>query len=402
VNKLIKNIAIFVFLGIVFSADISKIYSSDAGVVPTILDLSDYLSYKYKGFDIGIKSLRVGETFDDNVAFSKENKINDFITDVGFTVGVNYTGKRRSLSLTSLIINHTYAENSVYDNVSEDLNFGFTNEFSEYDRVSLSNIFSHTEAPLFSDTNFNSDQFGRPNGRWEYFKNRLNFNYSRDINKQLSASIRYANTLDYYSGINIPGSSSNKPGIVMNYIFTPFTSFSLSYDYFDVQFDNNRDAAQHEIAANVIKNITKKISVSMSGGVDFIRSFNDEELTKPLFSASIGYEKDANTRMGVSFYKHYGVTPYIADLFDQWNTSASLSRQISERLNYNLSIFYGVGKYVTAGTEQTLKGVTSTFTYDIYKNLFGNFTYSYTDSDYNNSFNGYTRNTFYLGLSAAF
>lgn len=401
-NNLKKIVSIFFFLGFIFTLAISKTYSSDGGIIPTFLNYSDFLSYKYKGFDIGIKSLQIAETFDDNITFSKENLTNDFITDIGFVFGVNYEGKRRYLSLTGNIINHTFAENSAFNNISEDVNFIFSHEFSEYDRISLSNSFSHTEAPLFSSEDFYVDQFGRPNGRWDYFKNRLNFYYSRDINKQLSASFRYANTLDLYSGIDIPGSFSNKPGISANYSFTPSTSFSLSYDYLDVQFDNEMDAAEHAIALGVTQNITKRLSFSMGTGRDFINSFDIENFAKQNYSASISYEKDINTRVSISFYKDYAVTPFVPDIFEQWNSTLSLSREISERINYNLSTFYGKGEYIIGNYEQTLMGATSTFSYAIYKNLFGSFTYSYIKSDYDIDTLGYSKNTFYLGLTAAF
>ena len=51
------------------------------------------LSYNYKGFDIKLKGITLGEMYDDNVTFDKENKIDDFITILGVGMSAKYEGK---------------------------------------------------------------------------------------------------------------------------------------------------------------------------------------------------------------------------------------------------------------------------------------------------------------------
>ena len=73
-----------------------------------------------------------------------------------------------------------------------------------------------------------------------------------------------------------------------------------------------------------------------------------------------------------------------------------------ERLRFSLSAFYGEGKSLSTDFEQKLLRANSTLTYDISKNLKGNLTYSYSQSDPNIESSGYTRSMVFIGLTAGF
>ena len=392
---------------VIFTAALSSAYAFDNDRLDlTITRFLDSLSYNYKGFDIKITKVSIGETFDDNITFTKENKQKDFITDLGLGLGVKYAGKTRTFELTGDISNQTFAKNDTFNNITQHINLNFKNEFSKRDRISLNNIFTHFEAPSSTDEGdegYFSQQFGRTAGRFEFFQNKFNIDYSNDLAKQLSLVVKYANEINVFSGASTPNSILNKPGLGLSYLFSPTaTIFSLLYEFTNVQFETEEDATINTIGPGIRQYITKKFYFDGSTGVDFIDSFDDENLTKPFVQASLTYIIEEKTSARFSFNKKYGTSPYFAEIFNNWRTSASLTRQMLERLGCSLSVFYGEGEFISSTFKQKLVGANSSLKYDISRNLKGNLTYTYSQFDSNVETVGYSKNTLFLGLVAEF
>ena len=389
---------------VIFTTALSSAYAFDNDRLDlTFTRFLDSLSYNYKGFDIKITEVSIGETIDDNITFAKENKQEDFITDLRLGLGVKYEGKTRTFELTGAIANKTFAKNDTFNNITQDIELKFKNEFSKRDRISLSNVFTHFEAPSSEDEGYFSQQFGRSAGRFEYFQNKFNVNYSNDVAKQLSLVVRYANEINVFSGVSNPNSILNKPGLGLNYVFSPTaTVFSFSYDFTSVQFENEKNATINTIGPGILQYITKKLYFDGSTGVDFIDSFDGENLTKPFVRSSLTYIIDENTRARFLFEKRYGTSPYFAEIFNNWRTSAFLTRKMSERLGCSLSVFYGEGEFISSTFKQKLLGAKSSLKYDISRNLKGNFIYTYSQFDSNSESAGYLKNTVFLELVAEF
>lgn len=389
-----------------FISPLSNVYSlnnSDGSRIDLSLTrLLDYLSYKYKGFQVQITGISIGETFDDNITYVKENEQDDFITEAGLGLGIKYEGKNRTLELIGSVLNRTYAKNSEFDNTVEDLTLGFVNEFSEYDRMSLSNVFIHSNEPLFFRSDFFDEQFARTGGQFEYTRNNFNIDYTRDITRQLSVIARYGNSIDIFSGVDLEDSFFNKAGLEADYLFSSTTTSLFSYDFSNREFEDNQDASIHTITTGIRQYITKKLYFDGKAGLDFIDSFEDKNFTRPIGLASITYEKDTDTRASLSFEKKYDITPYEDDVFNRWRTTASFSKQLLERLRCSLSVFYGEGEFISSNFKNRLYGGNSTLKYDITEFLKGNFTYTHSQSDTNFETVGYTKNTVFFGLTAEF
>ncbi len=384
---------------------LSSAYSSDNnnGMDLSLSRFLDMLSYNYKGFQVQLTEVSVGEIYDDNVTFADQNEKEDFITMAGLGLGVKYEGKTRSLDVLASVSNQTFAKNSDFNNITENLLLNFKNEFSEYDRISLMNNFSHSDAPLFNQgQDFFDDQFGRSNGRFEYFKNKLNLAYTKDISKQLTTIAKYDSQVDLFSGSSTDFRNSflNKLGLGAEYLFSSTTTSLFSYDFTDRRFEGGADASINEITAGVRQYITKKMYFEGRAGANFVNSFDDENITKPVIRTSLSYQKGADILARLSFEKKHDTSPYEEDIFDNWRTTASVTRQLLERLKCSLSVFYGEGEYISANSEQKFLGMNSTLLYDITRYLKGNLTYTYSDSDFEDS--GYTRNTMFFGLTAGF
>ena len=384
-------------------ASLPTVYSFDfARPDLTVTQFLDSLSFNYKGIDVKVTGVSIGETFDDNVTFANKDKINDFITDAGGGVRVTYEKKTMTLELIGNANNRTYEKNSDFDNITEDITLNFKNEFSEFDRISLKNVFTHSDAPLFFREDFFNEQFGRTGGRFDYFRNKSNANYSRDVTKQLTVIARYANDIDMFSGVDLQNSMQNKAGFELDYIFSSATIFYFSYDFTHREFEEGKNAVFNTITPGVRQYFTKKIYFDGKIGVDFIDSFDDKKLIKPNVQSSLNYEIVELTRLSLLFTKKYDTNPYTEDLFNNWRTSLSFSRQLLERLGCSLSLFYGDGEYISSNSTQKLMGASPIFTYDINKNLKGNLTYTYSQLDSNFESSGYTKNTVFLGFVAEF
>lgn len=417
--KVFSNLCIGIFI---FTLALSNAYSfGDERVDLAVTNFLDSLTYNYKGFDIKLTEVSLRETYDDNIAFSKEDKLEDFITYAGFGLGMNYEGKIRTFKLTGEITDQIFAKQPSQNNITQYLNLNFTNEFSKRDRISLSNSFSHFEAPSSSDTGYFSAQFGRTAGRFEYFHNMFDLTYSNDVSKQITCFVKYANevnafpgasTDDSFLGASRQDSLLNKLGVGMSYAFSPTdTIFSFSYDFTNIAFENDIDATIHTIGPGVRQFITKKLIFDGGAGVDLINSYDDQNMTKLYVQSMLTYIIEEKTQAMLSFRKKYSTNPYYVNIFNSWFVSASLTRKILKRLDGSLSAFYGDGKNiptnfegenVSSNLEQEFFGMSASFSYQISKHLKGGFAYTYSQLDSNVENSGYSKNTVILGLSAKF
>ncbi|MCF6158936.1 MAG: hypothetical protein E3K32_10270 [wastewater metagenome] len=381
-----------------------KAYSFDIDEpVLSVTNFLDSLTYDYRGVNIKLLGVSIGETYDDNITFSETDEEEDFVTDISFAVGVSYEGKRNTFGLVGNISSQIFAKNSEFNHVAEDVDLKFMHEFSEQDRINVKNSFYHSEAPLFFRDDFFDEQFQRTDGRFDHYRNRLDIDYQKDISKQITGTIWYGNNINAFSGVDIAASYTNEAGIEADYLLSSLTQFSLSYDFRNIQFENDEDATINTVTAGVRQYITKKIYFDGAVGLDFIDSFEDgEEFTRPLYAASFVYEVSDRTEATVSFTKRDETNPYVSDVFHQWRTSVGFKRQLSERLKCALSAFYGDGEYVFSNFEREFLGGRATLGYDITKNLSGNFTYAYSDLNSNISTAEYEKNTVFLGLVAEF
>lgn len=411
VNSLVRYLSINILSAaclwaVMFIIPLANVYSSDntgsgRADIP-LTRLIDYLSYSYKGFDIQISGISVGETFDDNITYARKNKKEDFITLAGLGIGAKYEGRTRSFELTGNVTQRMYAKNSNFDNTTEEVALNFSNEFSEHARMSLSNVFIHSNEPLFNRGNFFDEQFGRRGGQFEHFRNRFDINYTRDFTRQLTIIARYGNSLDIFSGVDLQDSFLNNAGFEANYLLSATTTFLLSYDFVYREFEDNESASINTVATGIRQYITRKLYFDIRPGLDFIDSFDDENLTKPVIMTSLTYQKDTDTIARLIFEKKYDTNVYNEDIVNRWRTTASVTRQLMERLRCSLSIFYSEGEFISSDFKNRLLGANSTINYDITKILKGNFTYTYSHSDTNSETTGYTKNTVFLGLTAEF
>ncbi|MEK7308734.1 MAG: hypothetical protein AAB089_06660, partial [Nitrospirota bacterium] len=238
--------------------------------------------------------------YDDNITRtnSSDNKKGDFTTRLALNLGVKYEGKTRTLDFTGRINRDIFTTNHNFNNTSEKLELNFQNELSKYDIIRLKNTFNHAyEQSSFDDT------FEGAEGRYAYYKNQFNLDYTRDISKQFTVIARYANEINELSREGSKDSYLNTLGFEADYIYSADTVFFMLYDFSKRTYNEAGDISIHTVAAGIRRYITKQLYFDGTGGVDFITSFEDTKDTGEYIQGSLTDELDENTAISLSFTK---------------------------------------------------------------------------------------------------
>lgn len=363
-------------------------------VVFLIIPINAY-AYKIKDIDVEPQA-NVLEIYDDNVALLNDDKREDFITNLGVGLEAKYEGKTRSFELRGNINHQLFNKNHNFDNTSEDLTLNFKNEFSKYARVEINDMFIH----IYEPRSF-QEAFGRTGGRYSYYINNFNLNYTRDITEQFNVSAKYTNEVNEVSRDDLRDSYLNRIGFGADYSLSSETIFSFLYDFRHRGFDLGKSISTNAIATGLRQYITKQLYLDVKTGIDFINSHN-QDLNKPLFFVSLTDQPDENTQSTLSLEKEFSTNAYSEDVFNYWQTSGSLIRRLLERLTCSLSGFYGKGKYTTLNITDRLQGVGMALTYDFTKKLKGNLKYDYLKINSTNDIREYTKNRVLLGITLEF
>lgn len=368
----------------------------------SLMNYINSLSFNLKGCDVKIKEITMRETFDDNITYAKEEPKEDLITNLGLGMSAQYEGRKSTLEVAGNVYHEVFAENSNLDNTAQDIALNFKRELSQYDRISIKNVFTNTTVPLFFEGPTFSANLQGDHGRIPYYKNRFTIDYARDVFRQLTVKIKYANDVDAFETKTLLDSFTNKVGFETNYFLTATTMLLSTYDFSHRQFEDKSDVSINTIAQGLRQYITKKLYFDVGGGLDFVDSFEEETFIKPVVLSALVYSMSENTQLRLLFNKRDETSPFDKQIFNYWRTSLSFTRQVSERLGCNLSLSYTDGESIPSNFEQKILGASSTLTYDINKYLKGSLIYAYSQADSVLETVGYTKNTLSLGLTAAF
>ena len=379
--------------------NILQLFTACIGTILILMFVPEIVcAFPYKGLDITING-GVIETYDDNINFAHEDKQADFITGLGLSIGVKYKGRRRSLDLTGNINQRFHAKVRDTKSSSENLTLNFKNEFSERDRLSLKDTFSHTHTAASFE-----EEFLTIRGRRERFNNSFNLNYSRDISEHFTAIARYTNGLNKITEVEGDQSDSyaNKAGLELDYLYSVATTFLVSYAFATTSYKNSGNNSTHTIATGMRKYLTRRLYLDGKVGIDFITSINNKKTVKNAIEVSLTDEIDENTVAKLAFMRRDSTTSDTGDIFSNWRIIGSLKKQLSERFNSSFSGFYGQGKTVSTGITNKFLGASGAISYEFTEHLAGDFSYAYSIFDSSDETGGYNRSTASIGLTTVF
>jgi len=356
--------------------------------------------YKYNGIEIKISGT-VSESYSDNITFGEEDKEGDFLTVLGLILNVEYepANKRRGGGLIGSVNRQFRAKSFDVVNSSESLTLGFQNEFSKYDRLNLTNTFTHSQIP----TTF-EEEFGRAKGRIDAYRNSFNLSYDRGISKYVSVNTAYTNGINRSSREGVTDSYQNNLNFGVNYDLSIATAFLLTYALNNTKFKGGGDTTTQSINLGARQNITKQLVINGSIGVLVTPSATETSvgasITQPI-------DIDRRTTANLSFSRDIQISSDRENIFKNWRFTGSISRDWLKDLSSSFSTFYGEGEFESTGIKDRLLGADVKITYIFWEHrrgakLDGRFGYTYSNLDSSDESRGYTRNTVSWGLNIGF
>lgn len=348
--------------------------------------------------DLDIKATgSVTAAYDDNITYVSTNRLSDFVTNLEAGLVLMQQGKTHQLSLQTDVIEQIFASHSNFDNTSEDLKIDYKQDFSQYDHLELKDNLTHSYEP----TSF-EDAFGRTTGRYSTLTNQTGLSYTHDFTERLSTEMHYDDVLNYFSHNGPVDSSMFQGGGKINYSLDSANIFDVAYDYIRDLFKDGPSATINSLLAGARRYFTPQFYLDLGAGPDFIKTFSGKNNIEPHYTAALTDQVNENTKISLTFEKDDATNIYTEDLFNSWRAALNLNRRISQRLNGNMNIFYGQGRYDSLNVKEDFTGVQAQLNYAINPKTQLALGYSYSDSSSNSSGYGYIRNYVFFNATIKF
>lgn len=350
-------------------------------------------AFLYKETEIKIQGT-ITEMYDDNITFDKEDKKEDFLTRLGIMLSIMKEGKRRSLNFSLNINRGFYKKYNEIKDSAEDISVNFLNEFSEYDRIVISNIYSHTEYPITFE-----EEFGRVSERYSLYGNSFMINYSKDISEHFLVSTAYTNSRYWSSEENSVKSYYHILNIKLDYIHDIDSILFFTYNGSRANYENGDSISNHIIAIGIRQYLTKRLFFDGKIGANYLSTFG---FTRNFINGTLIDNIDQRTTVRLSFTRQDQLVSNRRDIFSNWRIRGTVIRPLLEKMSSSFSLFYGQGKFKIADTINRLFGINSRISYEFNKYLIGYIVYNYSNFSSNIETRGYTRNTVVWGISMSF
>ena len=349
-----------------------------------------------KEFDVKIMG-NSATVFDDNITFAEENKKEDLIIKSGLGIDTVYNGKNNILQMNGTMNYNLFTQNETFNNASQDLLLVLKTGLSKYQQVELKNEFSHTAEPRSFE-----DAFGRTTGRYGAYRNQFDIKYNQEISKQWNFAGKYSNQAYEVSRNDLPDSLLHRAGFDASYSPASYMNLISGYEFSTRKFDPGKSANTHRTAGEIIYSLTQTLSLDEKLGVDFITSYNDNHYTKPFNKIAINNALNKKTNFNIAFSKESQANAYTQDIFNYWQVSSFLEKQLLEKLMGSVSGYFGQGKYLALNIKDNLQGLGLQLTYEFSKLLQGNLNYTYSNVDSTSLGRDYSKNKILLGITAEF
>jgi len=339
----------------------------------------------------------VKEVYDDNITFVKDNKKQDFRTDLTIGLSAYLEGKTRNLNIAASVTQALYTRFKKFNNTSENFSLDYLQELSRKSRFTVSNDFTHREDPQSLE-----DEFGRTGNRYKYYMNNFNLNYTRELNKQFTILCGYSNQLYDPSRSDLRASYLNRGSLEADFIVTSKTILIGMFEYMHRKFKSSTTIRTSRFAGGIRQYLTNRLYLDCRAGKDYTKASGGNKSNAQFYSGSLVHEVDDKTRLSVSFMKQDSSSYYATQIFKSTRISLSFVRQLFKRLSLAISGFYGEGKYTDTGRSDLYKGGNMSLTYDITDKIKANMSYNYSATNSNVEANDYIRNVGMLGMTIDF
>jgi hypothetical protein len=337
------------------------------------------------------------QKYDDNVTYVSSNKEADFITTLsaGTVLSTELQNTKAELSLD--LAQQLFWKNAHNQNLSEDVVLNVAHEFTQFDRITVSDALKHSYEPLSFE-----EELARNAGRYNHFRNKFDAGYMRDLTAQLSTKIGYGYDTDRTDRSDLADSAVNRASLLTEYAFNQKSTIFGRYDFLHSKLSTGAAAKVHTVSGGLRQSFTDTVVLTLSGGQDSIDSYDQHKYKDPTWTAILSDQINEKTSVDLSYAQGYLTNPYTSDVLDTRRIAAGINTQPLKKLSASASIFYGHGKYREMGLKDDLLGGSMAFTYDISKNIKGDLSYNYSQMVSNVDNREYRRNVVFLGLSTEF
>ncbi len=339
----------------------------------------------------------VSEMYDDNIAQTETDRIDDFITNLRLGLEFRHEGARHSISLTGNAVQQLYLENSNFNRNSQDLALDYRGDLTRFDRVHAINTYTHSFEPVNFDQAFTTDQ-----GRYERHRNIFDFNYSRDMGSRITVNGRYNNEIIKTDNPLLDDLYIHRPGVQIDYSLGTANVISVFYSYIHINTEEHESAHVHRTGLGHRYYFTRQLYIENRGGQDYILTLDDLKYTRPFIQSALVGNIDEGFIVRFNFEKHTIMSEHNREIFDTWRISGNLEKQILRSVWMTLLGFYGKGEYVPSGTRNSFIGITTALIYRHRENTEGTVRYTMARANSSQAGTGYERNIWEAGISIRF
>ncbi len=339
----------------------------------------------------------VSEMYDDNIAQTEQNRIDDFVTNLMLGAGFRHEGSLHTIELLGHVTQQLYFENHDFNRNIQDVAFDYRGVLSRFDRVHIANIYSHSYEPLTFDQAFATNQ-----GRYERYRNYFDFNYSRDLGSRFTVNGRYNNEIITTTNPLLNDLVIHRPGIQIDYSLGTANVFSVFYNYILINTEEHESARIHRTGLGHRYYFTRRLYMENRGGPDFIQTMDGVKYTRPYILSTIVGNIDEGFRGSILYDRHTIMSEYNQEIFDSQRVSGSLEKQIYRNFWITFTGFHGRGRYIPSDIENTFTGLAAAFIYRYREYNEASVRYTRVQSDSTQAGMGYKRNIWEAGVAISF
>lgn len=373
---------------------------ADESIDVSLMNFINAQSFNFKGFDVRIKDITMGEKYNDNITYDHKKAKEDLITNAGLGISALYEGSKNTLEVAGHVYQEVFAKNSDLDYTSQDININFKRELSQCDRISISDVATNTVLPLWFEGTASSARL-RGVGRIPYYTNRFTTNYDRDVSRDLTVNIKYANDVDVIDSNSFSDSSMNNIGLETMYEFGTKRLYFL-YNFSDRLFADGKNASINTIRPSFRQYFSTKLHATIGCGTDFVDTYYGDKIIRPNIESYITYHMNENNHLYLNFYKRCETNPWDDQIRSLWCTTVTFKRQMSERIECVFAVYYTDTRNIPDNFSGQYTFAKPEVTYSINKNLKGSLRYEHLIADTNNDPSDFHQNIVSLGLKAEF
>ncbi len=374
---MIDNIRFFLFVTLIMASRI---------IMPGIA-LAEGRNFTLRG--------QMATSYDDNITFAHSHAIADFLQTI--LVGLDFKSEksRNNFLMQADVSQNFYFHNQSFNNSAVLFRAKDLFEVSERLRLNASESFESTEEPRSFD-----DAFGRNSGRYRTDRNRFKVGGEVDISSHALGQLSYHNEFTGHSRAGIDDSDLNMMSSRVEYDFDDTNRAGLSYEYALRSYSSGKDIIINSLIVDYGHHFTKQLEWVVKVGEDFIDSEISGRSQQARYEMSLLNDIDEATHAALTYRKGLSTSTYSKNLFDSYQVSASLAREVTQRTALNGSAFYGRGEYRETHIEDKLSGLGLGVSYAVSQKMDVGLDYSFSKTGSTDGTRSFERNFF--GANAKF